>query len=373
MSSRKHDYYELLGVSRSADAEEIKKAYRKAALAHHPDRNPGDKKAEDKFKEATEAYQVLSDARKRQVYDQYGHEGLNAQGGMGSGFSAAGFEDVFEGIFEDFFGGGGSGRGRSRAAQGSDLQYDFEISFKEAVFGAEKSIDLKREETCGTCRGDGAKPGTSVKTCSTCRGSGKILSSSGFFSISRTCNRCGGEGVSIEQACSACRGSGRVVADRKIQLKIPAGVNTGLRLRMTGEGEAGFRGGPRGDLYVDIHVKSHEFFKRDGNNISCEVPISFAQAALGDEIQIPTLTGSHALKIPAGTQTGKLFRLKGKGVSSLRGDGIGDQEVIVIVETPAHLSDKQKELLREFASLAGEKANPITASFMEKAKKLFSM
>ena len=372
MSSRKHDYYEVLGLSRSADTDEIKKAYRKAALAHHPDRNPGDKKAEDKFKEATEAYGVLSDPRKRQLYDQYGHDGLNSQG-MGSGFSASGFEDVFEGIFEDFFGGGGPGRRQgARARQGSDLQYDFEISFNEAVFGAEKTVELRREETCGACRGEGAKPGTSKKTCSGCHGSGKILTSSGFFSVSRACPRCHGEGEMIEHARTACRGSGRVLSDRKIQLKIPPGVNDGVRLRMTGEGEAGLRGGPRGDLYVDLHVKPHEFFKRDGQNIQCEVPISFAQAALGDEIDVPTLTGSHKMKIPAGTQTGKLFRLKGKGVASLRGEGIGDQEVTVIVETPSHLSDKQKDLLREFESLSGEKAHPMASSFFEKAKKIFT-
>ena len=370
MSSRKHDYYEVLGVSRSADAEEIKKAYRKAALAHHPDRNPGDKKAEDKFKEATEAYQVLSDPQKRQVYNQYGHEGLSGQG-MGGGFASAGFEDVFEGIFENFFG-GGTGQSSSRAARGSDLQHDLEISFEEAVFGAEKSLSLRREETCGNCRGEGAKPGTFKKTCSTCDGSGKILTSSGFFSVSRPCNRCGGAGVFIEHPCGSCHGNGRVVADRKIQIKIPAGVDSGLRLRMNGEGEAGFRGGPRGDLYIDIHVEPHEFFHREGNNILCEVPVSFVQAALGSEIAVPTLGGSHTLKIPAGTQTGKVFKLKGKGITSLRGDGIGDEEIKIVVETPAHLSEKQKELLKEFAALSGEKANPLSSSFMQKAKKMFS-
>ncbi len=370
MPSRKQDYYELLGVSRSADAEEIKKAYRKAALAHHPDRNPGDKKAEEKFKEATEAYQVLTNPQKRQLYDQYGHEGLNAQGGMG-GFSASGFEDVFEGIFEDFFGGGTS-RGRARARQGSDLQYELEVSFAEAVFGAGKTIQLRREESCGTCQGEGAKPGTSRKTCSTCRGSGKVLSSSGFFSISRACGRCNGEGAFIEYPCTSCRGSGRVAADRKIELKVPAGVDNGLRLRISGEGEAGFRGGPRGDLYVDIHVQPHEFFRREGHTIQCEVPVSFVQAALGDEIETPTLWGPTLLKIPAGTQTGKTFRLKGKGVASLRGDAVGDQEVKIVVETPTHLSERQKELLKEFAGISGDKINPISFSFMEKAKKLFS-
>ncbi len=371
MPSRKHDYYEVLGLSRSADTDEIKKAYRKAALAHHPDRNPGDKKAEEKFKEVTEAYQVLSDPQKRQVYDQYGHEGLSSQGM--SGFAGAGFEDIFEGIFEDFFGGGGPGRrSGNRARQGDDLQYDFEISFEEAVFGVEKSVDIRREETCGTCRGDGAKPGTVKKTCTACHGSGKILQSSGFFSVSRACGRCNGEGAMIEHPCTACRGTGRVTGERNIQLKIPPGVEDGMRLRMTGEGEAGHRGGGRGDLYVDIHVHAHEFFKRQALNISCEVPISFVQAALGADIEVPTLSGKHVLKVPPGTQTGRLFRLKGKGVASLRGEGIGDQEVTVIVETPSHLSDKQKDLLREFSSLSGDKAHPMSSSFMEKAKKLFS-
>ncbi len=372
MASKKHDYYELLGVSRQADVEEIKKAYRKAALAHHPDRNPGDHKAEEKFKEATEAYQVLSDPQKRQIYNQYGHEGLNSQGGMGGGFSASGFEDVFEGIFEDFFGGSGGGRSRSRAARGSDLQYEMEVTFEEAAFGTEKSVSLRREEICGTCHGDGAKPGTSKKTCQVCHGSGKVLASSGFFSISRPCSRCNGEGVSIEHACNACHGAGRVNAERKIQIKIPAGVDNGLRLRMNGEGEAGHRGGPRGDLYIDIHVIPHEFFERDGTTILCEVPVSFVQAALGCEIEVPTLTGKHELKVPAGTQTGKTFRLKGKGIASLRGDGIGDEEVRIVIETPMHLSDRQKDLLKEFAQLSGEKVNPNSSSFMQKAKKLFS-
>ena len=373
MASKKHDYYEVLGVSRQADGEEIKKAYRKAALAHHPDRNPGDHKAEEKFKEATEAYQILSDPQKRQIYNQYGHDGLNSMGGMGGGFSgASGFEDVFEGIFEDFFGGSGGGRNRARAARGSDLQYHLEVSFEEAAFGVEKSVHLRREETCGTCDGDGAKPGTQKKTCSACRGSGKVISSSGFFSISRPCSRCNGEGVSIEHPCTACHGAGRVDAERKIQVHIPGGVDTGLRLRMTGEGEAGFRGGPRGDLFIDIEVRPHEFFKRNGTTVICEVPLSFVQAALGGEVEVPTLAGKYELKIPSGTQTGKIFRLKGKGIAALRDGSLGDQEVHVVVETPAHLSDRQKELLKEFAELSGEKVNPISSSFMQKAKKLFS-
>jgi len=369
----KRDYYEILSVSRNASSEEIKKAYRQCALLHHPDRNPGEKKSDEKFKEATEAYQVLSDPKKRQIYDQLGHEGLGSQGGWGgaSGFSGAGFGDIFEDIFEDFFG-GGSSRRRERAQRGSDLQYQLEISFTEAAFGVEKEIALEREETCSACKGDGAKPGTSRNTCPVCHGSGQILASSGFFSIARTCHRCGGQGSFIEHPCASCRGKGRVAAARKIKIKIPAGVDNESRLRMTGEGEAGLRGGPRGDLYVDVAVHPHEFFARRGNDILCEVPVHFVQAALGAEIEVPTLTGTATLKIPAGTQTGKIFKLKGKGISSVRGDGIGDEEVLIVVETPTHLSDKQKELLREFASLGAEKTNPISHSFLQKIRKLFS-
>jgi molecular chaperone DnaJ len=368
MPTNKRDYYEVLGVAKNISADELKKAYRQAALKFHPDRNPGDKKAEEKFKEATEAYQVLSDPNKKQIYDQYGHEGLNSTG-MGGGFSAAGFGDIFEDIFEDFFGGGP--RSRRRAQRGSDLQYDLEILFQEAAFGVEKDIEIRREETCTACKGDGAKPGTSRATCPVCHGSGQVLASSGFFSISRTCGRCHGEGNFAEHSCAICQGAGRVTADRKIHVKIPAGVDNGLRLRMNGEGEAGLRGGPRGDLYIDIHVKSHEFFTREGDNILCEVPLSFVQAALGCEIEVPTLTGSVVHRVPAGTQTGKVFKLKGKGIASLRGYGLGDEEVRIVVETPTHLSEKQKELLQQFAELSGEKVNPISSSFMERAKNLF--
>ena len=370
MAHSKRDYYEILGVTKNADAEEIKKAYRKSALEHHPDRNPDNKKAEEKFREATEAYQVLSDPQKRQVYNQYGHEGLASSG---AGFSgSAGFGDIFEDIFEDFFGGRSSRGGRQRPQRGSDLQYRADVTFNEAAFGVTKDVDIPREESCTACKGDGAKPGTSRRTCPTCHGSGEVLASSGFFSIARTCSHCRGQGSFIEHPCTSCRGTGRVSVTRKIQIKIPAGVDNNLRLRISGEGEAGIRGGPRGDLYVDIHVKPHEIFTREDNNVLCEVPISFVQAALGGEIEVPTLTGVSSIKILAGTQTGKIFRLKGKGIASLNGQGIGDQEVKVLVETPAHLSDKQKELLKQFAALSGEKVNPISSSFIEKAKKLFS-
>ncbi len=374
MAQHKRDYYEILGVSRSAAVEDIKKAYRQCALLHHPDRNPGDKKSEEKFKEATEAYQVLADPKKRQIYDQVGHEGLASQGGgwgAASGFSAAGFGDIFEDIFEDFFG-GGSSRRRERSQRGSDLRYELEISFVEAAFGVEKEIEIQREEACSTCKGDGAKPGTSRSACPTCHGSGQILASSGFFSISRPCHRCQGQGSFIEHPCAACRGKGRVAAAREIKVKIPAGIENESRLRVSGEGEAGLRGGPRGDLYVDVTVSPHEFFARRGNDILCVAPIHFVQAALGAEIEVPTLTGTATLKIPAGTQTGRAFKLKGKGIASVRGDGIGDEEVKIVVETPTHLSDKQKEILKQFAALGGEKTNPISNSFVQKLRQLFS-
>lgn len=372
MPSHKRDYYEILSVARSVSAEELKKAYRKCAFAHHPDRNPGDKKAEEKFKEATEAYQVLADPQKRTLYDQYGHEGVNV-GSRGAGFSGGGFTDIFEGIFEDFFSVGGRATGTSnRPRRGSDLRYDLVLSFEEAVFGTEKEISVERQESCSSCKGQGAKPGTSRTTCSVCKGQGQVMASSGFFSISRTCHKCHGAGSWVDHPCSSCQGHGRVSVERKIRVKVPAGVDTGLRLRVAGEGETGISGGPRGDLYADLEVRPHEFFTRQGENILCEVPVSFVQASLGAEIQVPTLTGSSALKMPAGTQTGKIFRLKGKGIASLSGHTIGDEEVRIHVETPMHLSEKQKELLKQFAEISGEKVNPLSRSFVDRMKRLFS-
>lgn len=371
MPAHKRDYYEVLGVSRSATAEEIKKAYRQCALNYHPDRNPGDKKAEEKFKEATEAYQVLSDHEKRGIYDRNGHEGLHSQGWQPSeGFSAGDFSGIFEGVFEDFFSVGGSPRGRLRPQKGGDLEVTMEVTFNEAATGVEKSLEIRREEACGSCQGSGAKAGTSRTPCPVCRGSGQVMASSGFFSISRTCHRCHGEGSFIQSPCEACRGLGRVAARRRIQVKIPAGVDSNIRLRMSGEGEEGTRGAGRGDLFIRVRVRSHEFFSRRGDDLLCEVPISFVQAALGAEIQVPTLTGVALLKIPAGTQTGKIFRLKSKGFPSLRG-GVGDEEIKILVETPTHLSEKQKEILKQFAALSGEKANPISSSFMEKVRTFF--
>jgi molecular chaperone DnaJ len=364
----KRDYYEILSVPRNADGEAVKKAYRKCALQYHPDRNPGDKKAEEKFKECTEAYQVLADPQKRSLYDQYGHEGLNAQG-FGGGFSGAGFGDIFEDIFEDFFGGGP--RRKNRAQRGSDLAVGVEVTLEESAEGVEKTLELSRDENCGNCKGEGAKPGTSKKMCQQCRGSGQVMASSGFFSISRACARCHGQGFTIEQPCPECRGSGRKPVERKISARIPAGVYHGVRLRMPGEGEAGARGGPRGDLYVDVHVKPHEIFTREEDDLVCTVPISMVQAALGCEIDVPTLAGTAPLKVPAGTQSGKTFKLKGKGFPSIRGAGTGDEEVRIVVETPSHLSAKQQELLRQFASLSGEKVNPMSANFLDRMKRLF--
>lgn len=366
----KRDYYQVLNVSQSASPDDIKKAYRQSALQHHPDRNPNDKKAEEKFKEATEAYQVLSDPDKRRIYDEYGHRGLESMGGAG-GFSQGGFGDIFEDIFEDFFGGGRSSRS-ARAERGRDLQYDLEILFEEAAFGVEKTIEMNREESCSTCKGDGAKSGTSRKTCQACHGSGQILASSGFFSISRTCNRCHGQGSIVEHKCSECGGSGRKNFLRKIQVKVPMGVDDRMRLRISGEGEAGYRGGPRGDLFIDIHIKAHEFFIRQGTAIICEVPISFVQAALGAEIYVPTLTGTTSLKIPAGIQNGKVLKLKGKGIVSLNGKEVGDEEVKIIVETPTRLSDKQKELLKQLAECDNEKISPASHVFVQRVKKFFS-
>ena len=366
------DLYASLGVAKTASAEEIKSAFRKHALKYHPDRNPGDKQAEEKFKELSRAYEVLSDPEKRASYDRFGLDGLNS----GAGYHGAegGFSDVFSDIFEDFFGGSGASQRRTqRAARGSDLGSEVELEFMEAVRGCEKKVPVQREEVCRTCAGQGAAPGTQKKVCNTCRGAGEILASSGFFSIRRPCHSCAGQGSIIEKPCGSCRGSGREVTERTITVKVPAGVDTGMRLRVSGEGEAGHKGGSRGDLYVDILVEAHEIFKRSGSDILCEVPISFAQAALGADIEVPTLDGTTTLKVPAGTQTGKTFRLKGKGIASVKGDGTGDEHVRVVVETPTNLNAKQKELLSQFAASSGEKAHPMSHSFMKKMKDLLKV
>lgn len=347
----KKDYYEILGVQKTAADEEIKKNYRKIAMQCHPDRNPGDKQAEERFKEAAEAYEVLSDPQKREIYDHYGHEGLSSTGFRG--FS--GFEDIFShfgDIFEDIFGFSSSrGRSRSFVRAGADLRYDLNISFMDAAFGLSKTIEIKKLATCSKCEGSGCSPGTQPETCRTCQGRGQVIQSSGFFTISSTCPQCGGHGKLIRKPCHNCQGTGKETVKKNVQLKIPAGVETGSRLRLRGEGESGEHGGPNGDLYVFIHVEEHEFFKRSGDDIICRVPISFVQAALGATIEVPTLQDKEKIKIPKGTQTGKTFRLKGKGVPHVRGYGRGDQIIEIFVRTPVNLSKKEEDILREFEKL----------------------
>lgn len=371
----KRDYYEVLGVSKTATPEEMKKAYRKLALQFHPDRNSGDPEAEEKFKEATEAYEVLSDPKKREAYDRFGHQGV--QGGFQGGFNPetfADFSDIFgdfSDFFEGLFGGGRRSRHPGGAARGEDLRYDLELSLEEVAHGVEKKIDVPRHETCETCNGNGCAQGTNPVTCTTCNGMGQVRFSQGFFSVSRPCPRCGGRGVIIESPCPSCNGAGRTLKRKKLSIKVPPGAETGLRLKVTGEGERGVRGGPPGDLYIFITVQPNELFERDGDDIVCEVPVSFVQAALGSDIEVPTLFGKARMKIPAGTQTHKMFRLRGKGLPNLRQHGQGDQFVRVVVETPTKLTQRQKELLEEFAKISGEQHNPITQSFFDKVKEVF--
>ena len=352
--SNKRDYYEVLGVGKDASESDIKTKYRKLALKYHPDRNPGDKEAEENFKEASEAYEVLHDPQKRRIYDQFGHQGLE-----GSGFSGfSGFEDIFSSfgdIFEDFFGFGGGMRGRATGHRGSDLRYDMKLEFMEAAFGTETEIEINKMETCETCHGSGCKAGTTPQTCSACNGTGQMSRSQGFFTVRTTCPHCNGEGKSIPNPCYDCRGTGHVRKKKKVSVKIPGGVDNGSRLRLTGEGEAGLKGGPPGDLYIFIQVKEHDFFKRDGINIICEVPISFVQATLGDEIKIPTLEGETELKIPKGTQPGDVMRLKELGIKSLQGYGRGDQIIVLMVKIPTSINSKQEQLLREFSKLESGK------------------
>lgn len=355
----KKDYYEVLGVPRNASEEEIKKSYRKLAMKYHPDRNPGDMASEEKFKEAAEAYEVLRDQEKRGIYDRYGHDGLR-----GTGFTGfRGFEDIFSSfgdIFEDFFGFSGFGgfseaRQRSSAQRGSDLRYDLSITLEEAASGKETEIAFDNLAECKECKGTGAKPGTSTKKCPTCGGRGQVVSSHGFFSISRTCSHCKGEGSIIADPCSKCKGRGRIKVKKKLSVKIPAGVDTGSRLRLEGEGEAGSKGGPQGDLYIRINIEPHEFFHRDGDDILCQIPISFAQAALGDEIEVPTLNGSKKIKVPRGIQPGETIRLKEEGIQNLRGFGRGDQIIQFLVKTPTNLTKEQEKLLLEFAKYEKDK------------------
>jgi len=366
--SAKKDYYELLGVSRNASEEEIKKAYRKLALQYHPDRNPGDKQSEEKFKEVSEAYQILSDTEKRAKYDQYGHAAFGDGSPFPGGFDfTAGFEDVFGDIFGEFFG-GGARRGRGR---GDDLRYNLTLKFEEAVSGTEKKIKIPRHGPCETCHGSGAKTGTAPQTCPTCRGRGQVSFQQGFFSVSRTCSQCHGQGTIVKDPCANCSGSGRLRNLHTLNVKIPGGVDTGSRLKLRSEGESAPAGGAPGDLYVVIQVEPHPIFIRENLDILCDVPISIAQAALGAEIDVPTLNGKVKMKIPAGTQSGKVFRMKGKGVNDVQGYHQGDQHVRVSVETPTHLTTRQKELLKEFATAGGEDVNPMAKGFLDKMKDLF--
>ena len=365
----KRDYYEVLGVSRTAGDEELKKAYRKLALKFHPDKNPG-KEAEERFKECNEAYQILSDPQRRAQYDRFGHAAFE-NGGIGGGFDfAGGFDDILGDLFGDFFGTGRGRGGRSRARRGADLQYQLEIGFIEACRGCEKTLSVPRLARCETCGGRGAKAGTTPQTCPQCNGSGQMRFQQGFFSIAKTCGKCNGHGQIITNPCPSCDGAGARRVTYTVNVKIPAGVDAGSRLKLRGEGEVGANGGPSGDLYVVLDVQEHPIFVRDGHDLVCEVPVSFAQAALGTEMEVPTLDGSVKLKVPAGTQSGHVFRLRGRGVADLNGYGTGDELVRVVVETPRKLTAKQRELLEEFAKLSGEDVHPLSKSFLDKVKSM---
>jgi molecular chaperone DnaJ len=374
-SDSKRDYYEVLGVAHGANQDEIKKAYRRVAIQLHPDRNPGDKHAEEKFKEANEAYQILSDPERRAQYDRFGHaafQGPHASGPFGGFDFSQGFEEVFSDIFGDFFG-TGRGRARSRTRRGDDLRYDLEVEFEEAARGTEKVIRFQRLAQCEECHGTRARGGsTGARQCPNCRGTGQVRTQQGFFSISTTCGQCRGEGMIIADPCQKCQGQGRIRRQESLSVKIPAGVDNGSRLKLRSEGEAGYGSGPPGDLYVVIHVKEHDLFLRQDNDIVIEVPISFPQAALGCEIDVPTLEGKVNIKVPSGTQSGKVLRLKGKGIVDLHGYGRGDQLVRVVVETPRSMTARQRELLEEFAQLDGKAVNhPLSKGFVDKLKEMF--
>ena len=377
----KRDYYEVLEVNKGANDQELKKAYRKLAMKYHPDRNPDNPEAEDQFKEVNEAYEVLSDSQKRANYDQFGHAGVNGgAGGFGdfSGSGFGGFEDIFGDMFGDIFGGSfGGGRARKRTGpeKGADIRYSINLTFEEAAFGVEKEVKIRRNEKCNDCNGSGAKPGTNKKTCSACNGSGEIKQAQrtpfGTMMNVRTCNVCHGSGSVIETPCAKCSGSGEIKKEKQISIKVPAGVDEGSAIRLTGEGELGLRGGPRGDLYVVINVAPHKLFRREGIDVYCEMPITFVQATLGDELEVPTLDGRVKYKISEGTQSGTVFRLREKGIPRLRSTGRGDQYVKVQVEIPKKITDSQKELLRQFSKESGEEMHEQRKNFFDKMKDLF--
>jgi molecular chaperone DnaJ len=370
----KRDFYEILGVAKNATDEEIKKAYRKLAMKHHPDRNPDSKGAEAKFKEVKEAYEMLSDPEKRDAYDRYGHAGVDPNMGGGGGFGAGGFADNFGDIFGDIFGGGRSRSSGPQVYRGADLRYNLEISLEQAANGFDTTIRVPSWDKCDTCHGSGAKPGTSPTTCGTCGGHGQVRMQQGFFSIQQTCPKCHGSGKVITDPCGSCGGAGRIKRNKTLEVKIPAGIDDGMRIRSSGNGEPGMNGGPPGDLYVEIHIKPHPVFQREGDDLHCEMPISFAKAALGGEIEVPTLSGKASFTIPEGTQSGKTFRLRSKGIKGVRSGYAGDLFCHVVVETPVKLTDKQKDLLRTFEQLTdegGAKHSPQSKSWMDKVKAFF--
>ncbi|SDW77926.1 molecular chaperone DnaJ [Litoreibacter albidus] len=373
----KRDYYEVLGADRGASADELKKAYRKKAKELHPDRNSDNPNAESQFKEANEAYEVLKDADKKAAYDRYGHAAF--EGGMGGGqrqggngdFSSA-FSDVFEDLFGDFMGGGAQRGGRQRASRGSDLRYNLRISLEDAFLGLQKAITVPTSVSCNSCDGSGAEGGAEPQTCPTCSGMGKVRAQQGFFTVERTCPTCSGVGQIIKNPCRTCGGSGREEKERSLSVNIPAGVETGTRIRLSGEGEAGLRGGPSGDLYIFIEVAEHELFQRDGIDLFCRVPVSMATAAIGGDVEVPTIDGGRSrVKVPAGSQSGRQMRLRAKGMPALRGGGTGDMFIELAVETPVNLTSKQKELLREFEKLS-EENNPLLTSFFSKVKSFWA-
>jgi molecular chaperone DnaJ len=378
----KTDYYELLGVGRDASAAEIKKAYRKKAVEFHPDKHKGDKAMEARFKEVSEAYEVLKDPDKKAAYDRYGHAafeqgGAGMRGGAGGGFHDPFdiFREVFGGsAFDEFFGGGGGGRGGSGAQGGADLRYDMEISLVEAYQGTEKEVSYRTAVACDRCSGTGAEPGSNIVTCSTCGGAGRVVSSRGFFQVQQACPTCGGAGRMPEKRCTKCHGEGRVIENREVKIRIPPGIATGQKLRSAGNGEAGIMGGPSGDLYVVVHVRDHDIFERQGDDLYCDVPIKFTLAALGGTIEVPTLSNSSgrvSLKIPPGSQDGTVFKLRDRGMPSLRGGGKGHQFVRVHIEVPKKLNSEQRQLLEQFAQACGDAKSPIEESFWDKAKKIF--